>query len=449
MKKMDKRSFIKKNVVMFLITLLVFTGIVVIGSNKKRDNAQLNNLNYEEETNSTADKNTSMLKVDKKEEKSDKENVSENSGEINETTTKEAATEETITEKKEKTKVGSKINNFERISKNEIQISFESGQNDLIVAYNLERKQAIANAQWEKIAEIPAGAENTYSYSDILNSDEIVQFEYRIIPKVKDELNYEGEYSNVLLASNFMICIDPGHYIGKNAVDGEESYGYCEGEYTLKIGLSLREILKTKYGIDSYMTRETESIILNGKKDINLDGSNIALRGEFAASDNADLFVSLHTNANNENANGYSTNLQPASITKTIILVNLLGCADENVINACNSIGERVSNVNYNEGIAVTNEFTKVSVNNVKEWTDSFNDALNTPGTVLCRIGDNGKDYYGVLRGAASVNKKGIIIEHGMHTTAAMRKVAMSTNLYEKWAEADADGIAFGYGFTN
>lgn len=58
-------------------------------------------------------------------------------------------------------------------------------------------------------------------------------------------------------------------------------YGYGEGIFTLQVGLFLREELK-KYGIESYMTRETDSITLGGYTDRDLDKGHIRLRGEYA-----------------------------------------------------------------------------------------------------------------------------------------------------------------------
>ncbi len=43
------------------------------------------------------------------------------------------------------------------------------------------------------------------------------------------------------------------------------------------------------------------------------------------------------------------------------------------------------------------------------------------------------------------VNVPGLIIEHGFHTIPEVRKLALTGELLEKWAEADANGIAEGY----
>ena len=50
-----------------------------------------------------------------------------------------------------------------------------------------------------------------------------------------------------------------------------------------------------------------------------------------------------------------------------------------------------------------------------------------------------------MLRGAATVNVPGLIIEHGFHTIPEIRKLVLTGELLEKWADADARGIAEGY----
>ena len=83
------------------------------------------------------------------------------------------------------------------------------------------------------------------------------------------------------IPAGIVVCIDPGHYKSSSILEGENMYGYGEGIFTLQVGLFLREELK-KYGIESYMTRETDSITLGGYTDRDLDKGHIRLRGEYA-----------------------------------------------------------------------------------------------------------------------------------------------------------------------
>ncbi len=240
------------------------------------------------------------------------------------------------------------------------------------------------------------------------------------------------------------VCIDPGHYHGASHLTGENLYDYEEADANLKIGLELSRILKEDYGIESYLTRTGDSISINGYKDEQIDSRDISLRGKCAA--DADLFISIHTNANGEDANGYPQTSQPIAINKPIIIANTEACKSPEVIKMCNAIGTNLSKV-YNEvGLATVDYFNEADANNIIDWSESFNDGLNIAGTVCKRVTNDG-DYYGVLRGAASVGVPGIIIEHGYHTVPEFRYSAMYGNLLKMLAEADAAGIAEYAGF--
>lgn len=235
------------------------------------------------------------------------------------------------------------------------------------------------------------------------------------------------------------VCIDPGHYHGANHLTGENLYDYEEADANLKIGQELSRILKEEYGIDSYLTRTGDSISINGYTDEQIDGGDISLRGKCAA--DADLFISIHTNANGEDANGAPQTSQPIAINKPIIIANTDACKSPEVIKMCNAIGTNISKV-YNEvGLATVDYFNEADANNIIDWSQSFNDGLNIAGTVCKRVTNDG-DYYGVLKGAASVGVPGIIIEHGYHTVPEFRYSAMYGDLLRMLAEADAKGIA-------
>lgn len=242
--------------------------------------------------------------------------------------------------------------------------------------------------------------------------------------------------------TGFVVCIDPGHYKGASKLQGENIYDYEEGVFTLKVALALRDELK-QYGIRSYLTRESDSINISGYVNEKLDRGKISLRGEQAKGD--DLFVSIHTNANKDNANGYPTCSQPIDINKTIILVNRIAIGSDQIIQMADEIGQAVTTVNYEQKICNTDQFQYVDKDHLTEWSDLYNDSLQVQGTVCYRWGEHG-DYYGVLRGASTVGVPGMIIEHGFHTIEEVRRQAMQEDLAQKWAEADAYGIAKGFG---
>lgn len=59
-----------------------------------------------------------------------------------------------------------------------------------------------------------------------------------------------------------------------------------------------------------------------------------------------------------------------------------------------------------------------------------------------------GRDYYGVIRGAADVDVPCLIIEHSFHTNTVAAKWLMSDDNLKKLAEAEAKTIAEYYGVT-
>ena len=158
------------------------------------------------------------------------------------------------------------------------------------------------------------------------------------------------------------------------------------------------------------------------------------------------MFISLHTNSNNSHANGYPTNSQPITINKPLIILNLLAKENEICINIANKIGENLSVVNFNEGLAKSKDFDSVKKGSLSEWTVAKNDSITINGSVYYRMGENG-DYYGVLRGANVAGVPGMIVEHGFHSVSEVRKKAMQSDLINKWADADAKAIAVGFGF--
>ena len=339
-----------------------------------------------------------------------------------------------------------------RLSKKKIQIAWSDRDGDLVEQYILKKRNVLnGESEWTIVETV--SSDLVVDVDDIVVVDELAeanpqQYEYRVDVVPVDESAYSAGEGRAVLGSNLLICIDPGHYVGKNAIEGEESYGYVEGEFMLELALEVRDVLKESYGIDSVLTRETPSITLGGYTDEELDTKHISLRGEYAAEKDCDLFVSLHTNGNSDFANGYDTNKQPIALNKPLILVNALAISSEEVIRLSNSVGINLSKINYELGISEVEEFVTAETNNIEEWTMEKNEALNTPGTVYCRWGSKG-DFYGVLRGAATVNKPGILIEHGFHTVPDVRREAMQGDLKERWAQVDAYGIAYGYGFVN
>ena len=334
---------------------------------------------------------------------------------------------------------------FIRVSEKEIGITWSDQKNPYVDTYYLMRRKPNEN-EWQQLGQLQSNhniQDRELTLTDILEEDTVQQYEYRIDVSVTDTKKYKPVEGNSIYASNLLVCIDPGHFSGKNKIVNEDGSSYSEGDATLILAKNLEEKLRLGYGITCILTRTTGDITLGGYTNDSLDEGHISLRGSYAQG--SDLFLSLHTNANQDNANGYATDEQSISINKTLVFVNAVAYEDNRMLRLANAVGSYLTEVNYDMQVSESDEFQSIETKEEKKrWSDEYNDQLNVPGTVCVRWGEHG-DYYGVLRGAAMVNVPGLIIEHGFHTIPEVRKLALTGELLEKWAEADANGIAEGY----
>ena len=342
----------------------------------------------------------------------------------------------------------------QRVNAKRIVIQWTYDRDFLVSSYTVQKcDNRIANTDptWVTVGEVSAGTYGkgqTYEFADELETAEPQQYRYRVVPNFWDEHAYVAADEPGILCSNVKICIDPGHFAGKNEVTGSDSYGYAEGDFTLEVAKELKNLLEKKYGIAVCMTRDSGSISLGGYRDASLDSGHISLRGAYAAEQECDLYLAIHTNANEDNANGADTFGQSIAIDKPILIVNDLVVSSDTLLAVCNAVGQNLAEVSYQLGISSHKDFTAVAADRVMEWTTAYNDSTEKQGTVVCRHGSHGQ-YYGTLRGAQEAGIPGVIIEHGYHTVPQMRDAAMNGELKEKWAEADAEGIVSGFGFQN
>lgn len=339
-----------------------------------------------------------------------------------------------------------------RIDRKEIALEWATAYDEIIDNYIVKRRsveKGQGTGEWNTLAVIPSDKSADglkQQYIDVLADEEPQQYEYRIDVELTDNEQFIAAEGKTVLGSNIKVCIDPGHYnIAKEVADADE-YHYIEGNFVLEIALELRDILKERYGIDASMTRETDTITLGGYTDDALDSAHISLRGEYAAEEDCDLFVSLHTNSNAEDANGYPTFFQPLEVNKPLIIVNQSALASDAAVRTANAVGVNLAETSFELGLSDSDLFQVALADDIPEWTQERNDGLNELGTVVCRTGKKG-DYYGVLRGAANVGVPGMIIEHGHHSVQAVRRAAAEGTLAHAWAVADAEGIAEGFGF--
>lgn len=182
------------------------------------------------------------------------------------------------------------------------------------------------------------------------------------------------------------ICLDAGHYgkYNRSRVVPE----YYESDMNWKLHLLLKTELE-KYGIQVITTRE------NKDKDLGLETRGKKSKG-------CDLFLSLHSNAaDNE------------SVDYPVVYVMLDGKGDV--------LGKTLATVI--QGLMGTRQ----------------------DGMINTRKGNRG-EYYGVLRGAASVGTMGMIVEHSFHTNTKVAKWLLDDDNLRKLAIKEAETIAYWFG---
>lgn len=188
------------------------------------------------------------------------------------------------------------------------------------------------------------------------------------------------------------ICLDAGHYGKYNRSPAVRSY--YESEMNWKLHLLLKKELES-YGFEVITTRKDQA------KDLALTSRGKASRG-------CDLFLSIHSNA----VAGGGVN---ESVDYPVAYVQISGKGDE--------IGEALA-------------FCVEAVMDTKQ-----------EGRISSKKGNNG-DYYGVLRGAASVGTTGIILEHSFHTNTRSTNWLLQDANLQRMAEAEAAVIAKHFGLT-
>lgn len=192
-----------------------------------------------------------------------------------------------------------------------------------------------------------------------------------------------------------IVCLDAGHYgkYNRSPVVPE----YYESEMNWKLHLLLKAELE-KYGILVKTTRADKT-------------KDLALEARGKASKDADLFISLHSNAANSEA------------TKYVVAMYQV---DDN----CGEMDEQSK--------AFAAKLAKIvgEVMGLPYQTWSTKSSSDRDG--------NGykDDYYGVLRGAHTVHTPGVIIEHGFHTNTATTKWLLVESNLKKLAVAEAKTIA-------
>ena len=186
------------------------------------------------------------------------------------------------------------------------------------------------------------------------------------------------------------ICIDPGHYGNYNA-NRNVSPVYWESRTVWKLHLMLKQELEKYDGVTVVTTRRDE------EKDLELEA-----RGR--ASADCDLFLSLHTNS----------------------------CEDETVDRATViyqvKADDQMKTLAARFGAAIQKTMGLSTFKTNLRWNTAHN-----------------ADWYGVLRGAASVGTPGLILEHGFHSHNATARWLQNDANLRKLAQTDAAVLAEHY----
>ena len=199
------------------------------------------------------------------------------------------------------------------------------------------------------------------------------------------------------------ILIDAGHYSRYNRSPAYQAY--YEGDQMWKLSQYLTTALK-EYGFTVGSTKTT----INGyPKSSGKD--DVYARGQMAKG--YDLMLSLHSNACGTEAVDRAVIIHPMSGKSAELAKKLGSCVKSTMGVSSYQIAQR----DYNTG------------------------AFYYDGKA-----HNGKDYYGVIRGAVAQGVPCIIIEHGFHTNTAVAKWLMPDVNLKKLAEAEAKALAEHFG---
>ena len=179
------------------------------------------------------------------------------------------------------------------------------------------------------------------------------------------------------------ICLDAGHYGKYN--QSPVNPAYWESEFTWKFHLILKSELE-RHGFEVTTTRADQT------KDL-----DVYKRGQLAKG--CDLFLSIHSNA----------------------------CAD--------------ASVDYPLACCCVSGQADVLGHELAEIVGKVMSTTGVPN-IMKRKGNGGTDYYGVLRGAASVGVPGIPLEHSFHTNRRATEWLMNDENLRRMAAAEAEVIA-------
>lgn len=220
----------------------------------------------------------------------------------------------------------------------------------------------------------------------------------------------EEEQAEKRLIGKYVVVLDSGHDLEHNGAHGN---GLKEEKLNLLITKYCKDALEKNENITVYLTHETLACPYPGTlaKECN------KLRCEYAASVDADLFISLHINSSDSKSRRGFEIIYPNAHYKPEF--NEAGA----VLSNC--IVEELKKV----GLRFREIYTRDSDENKKDDENFFPDGTRA-------------DYYNVIRNSKYNDILGIIIEHGYISNWSDVTYYLSTvEDLKKLGEADAQGI--------
>ncbi len=312
-----------------------------------------------------------------------------------------------------------------------IVVTWGKNKNSKVDKYLVMRK-SVNDKTWHRLGFV---SNSTNRYTDKISGD-TKYYKYKVlcIKKVggvncKSDLTASGTAKGWCDVS---ICVDPGHYGDKNNNFSEKGadakYPYSEAQQMLILGQKLADALES-YHMTPIITRSSDD---TGAPGVDVGDGGLDSRG--LLSSGCDFFVSLHTNAT-----GAQKKVWQQSENKVYVFANAYARSGSNF-----DLAEQL-------GLAATRQLKVTGARDfdggLKEFDDSENDDPRVNGSTLFRNLDDGRDYYAVLRAAASVGTPGVLIEHSYHVNPDVRAFLLEEKNLEKLARAEAEAIAKHYGF--
>jgi|GEM_PF-1488252 len=206
-------------------------------------------------------------------------------------------------------------------------------------------------------------------------SDDVQEYIFSFIPREEREEAEEVKKATV--------CIDPGH--GGEDRTNRGPTGYVEADGVLDIAMKVRNILKD-YPVDVIMTREKDETV------------SLAERVTMANKANADIFVSIHTNA--------------------------AGTPAAEGIETYHSIFSNIGEGGHKLAMCIQEEVCRA--------TNRKSRGIKT------RKGSDGRDYYYVIR---RTRMPAVIVECGFHTNPVEEHLLKSDGFRLLCAQGIARGI--------